>query len=86
MPRLQHPTAGIPAQRPSSGRTTVRNDAPGAKIITVVLEEGRNLTHPDCPVGPLELFAEIVLHAGSSGGVREPACNGIHDRAVRSQM
>ncbi|CAM9712901.1 unnamed protein product, partial [Ectocarpus sp. 12 AP-2014] len=50
MARLQHPTVGIAAQGPSSGRTTVRNDAPGAKVITVVLEEGRCLTHPDCPV------------------------------------
>lgn len=86
MPRLLHPTAGISAQGPSSGRTTVRNDAPGAKIITVVLEEGRCLTHPDCPVGPLELFAEMVLHVENSGGVGEPAWNDVHSRAVRSQM
>ncbi|CAN0230729.1 unnamed protein product, partial [Ectocarpus sp. 12 AP-2014] len=86
MARLQHPTVGIAAQGPSSGRTTVRNDAPGAKVITVILEEGRCLTHPDCPVEPLELFAEIVLHVENSAGVGESAWNDVHCRAVRSQM
>ncbi|CAM9284052.1 unnamed protein product [Ectocarpus sp. 4 AP-2014] len=86
MPRLLHPTAGISAQGQSSGRTTVRNDAPGAKIITIVLEEGRCLTHPDYPIGPLELFAEIVLHVEYSDGVGEPAWNDVHGKAVRSQM
>ncbi|CAM9315535.1 unnamed protein product [Ectocarpus fasciculatus] len=86
MPRRQHPTTGISAQLRSSGRTTIRNDAPGANVITVVLEEGRYLTHPDCPVGPLELFAEIVLHVEKSDGVGGSACNDVHGRAVRSPM
>lgn len=29
--------------------------------LTIVLEEGRDLKHPDMPAGPLELFAETFL-------------------------
>lgn len=37
------------------------DDAPR---VTLVLEEGRDLTHPDLQAGPRELFAEVSIRCG----------------------
>lgn len=63
------------------------SDVANAKFFTVVLEEGRHITHPDFLVGPLELFAETTLDLQLGGeprghsscyagdvGHRQPGC------------
>lgn len=34
---------------------------PSTEFLTVVLEEGRHLSHPGLLVGPFELFAEVTV-------------------------
>lgn len=54
-----------------------------APRVTLVLEEGRDLTHPDLKAGPRELFAEVSIRygyvdyetAGSLDDERVACCN-----------
>lgn len=49
--------SGVPPW-PTGRQSTGYGDAAS---ITIVLHEGRHLTHPDMPEGPLEPFAETFL-------------------------
>ena len=48
------------------------NDDDNTSFVTIVLEEGRDLSHPDMPVGPLDLFAEVSVHYQSRGRDQRP--------------
>lgn len=39
-----------------------------ANFVSIFLEEGRELSHPDMPVGPLDLFVEVSVHYQPRGG------------------
>ncbi|CAM9161364.1 unnamed protein product, partial [Laminaria digitata] len=64
------PCAPGPLPGQLSGQLPGQGGADDANFVTIVLEEGRNLSHPDMPVGPLELFAEACVHYHPRGGER----------------
>ncbi len=58
----------------TSGSSTPQDsDHDTADYLTIGLEEGRDLTHPDLPAGPLELFAETFLDVELRQGRDEEA-------------
>lgn len=62
IPALQHPATGLLSfEGPPARPNTELDKNPDAEFLTVVLEEGRHLSHPDLLVGPFELFAEVSV-------------------------
>lgn len=92
VPALQHPAAGLSIEGPPARPNTEFGNS-SAEFLTVVLEEGRHLGHPDLVVGPFELFAEITVDY-QLGNVRgdEASCGtgtGVcrpNSKTVRSKM
>ncbi|CAM9960681.1 unnamed protein product [Scytosiphon promiscuus] len=72
-PRVLHPARGLIPDRLSSPQQQAQdgNDS----FLTIIIEEGRDLTHQALPVGPLDLFSEVLVEAQASCGLVEPACN-----------
>lgn len=54
MPDLNSAVASTNLPLPKKGN-------PNDQALTVVLEEGRELSHPDLRTGPRELFAEVFV-------------------------
>lgn len=79
MPELRH--ALVPNKRVSE------QDKDALRCISVVLEEGQNLTHPDLPAGPRELFAEVFWDCQARGSGEQPrdAWYPAHDDAFSAQ-
>lgn len=68
-------TAGTSQQLPGQG-TDDKN------CVSIILEEGRELSHPDMPVGPLELFAEVCVRYQPRGSERRSQAGGGPTRNV----
>lgn len=83
----------LSSEGPSWRHKTDGDDA-NTEFLTVVLEEGRHLTHPDLLVGPLELFAEMTVDFQLERGRRDHSSCDVGDighsrtgcRVLRSNM
>lgn len=53
-----------------------------ANYVSIILEEGRDISHPDMPVGPLELFAEVCVCYQPRGSERRSPAGGDPTRNV----
>lgn len=70
---------------PSAAGTTEQlpgQESDDANYVSIILEEGREISHPEMPVGPLDLFAEVCVHYQPRGGERRSQTGGEPARTV----
>lgn len=70
------PSAAVTAEQLSG------QESDDANYASIILEEGRELSHPDMPVGPLDLFAEVCVHYQPRGSERRSPTGGEPTRTV----